>query len=83
LFILEYLVNNLESARVLLIGTIRDGTSGARDIARSAARRGVCALRALRPLDLGAVHELVTACLETDRTRVPADTATHLARLSA
>ncbi|SFW85484.1 helix-turn-helix transcriptional regulator [Amycolatopsis australiensis] len=83
LFVLEYLLGNLESARVLLIGTIRDDASAARDIARSAARRGACTLRTLPRLGGEAVHELVAACLGTDRARVPAETAAHLGRLSA
>lgn len=82
LFVLEYLVGNLESARVLLIGTIRDDPSAARDIARSAARRGACVLRTLPRLGPGAVHDVVAACLGADRARVPAETATHLWRLS-
>jgi DNA-binding CsgD family transcriptional regulator len=82
LFVLEYLVNNLESARVLLIGTIRDHTSAARDIARSAARHGVCAVRTLHRLDRDDVHRVIAACLGTDRERVPAATAGHLWQLS-
>ncbi|MFJ9779563.1 helix-turn-helix transcriptional regulator [Amycolatopsis sp. NPDC101161] len=82
LFVLEYLVGNLDSARVLLIGTIRDDPSAARDIARSAARRGACVLRTLPRLGPGAVHDVVAACLGADRARVPAETATHLWRLS-
>ncbi|GAB3158414.1 hypothetical protein GCM10027258_69540 [Amycolatopsis stemonae] len=83
LFVLEYLVGNLESTRVLLIGTIGDEPSAAREIARSAARRGVCALRTLPRLGPGEVHDVVAGCLGTDRTRVPAATATHLGQLSA
>ncbi|MEA5363494.1 AAA family ATPase [Amycolatopsis sp., V23-08] len=83
LFVLEYLVGNLESTRVLLIGTIGDEPSAAREIARSAARRGVCTLRTLSRLGPGEVHAVVAACLGTDRTRVPAETATHLWQLSA
>ncbi|WP_372662037.1 helix-turn-helix transcriptional regulator [Amycolatopsis kentuckyensis] len=82
LFVLEYLVGNLESARVLLIGTIREDPSAARDIARSAARRGACVLRTLPRLGPGAVHDVVAACLGADRARVPAETAAHLWRLS-
>ncbi|GLY39924.1 hypothetical protein Amsp01_059470 [Amycolatopsis sp. NBRC 101858] len=82
LFVLEYLVNNLQSARVLLIGTLRDDPSDAWDIARSAARRGGCVLRRLHRLGPGAVHDVVAACLGTDRARVPAETATHLWQLS-
>ncbi|MFJ7219155.1 helix-turn-helix transcriptional regulator [Amycolatopsis sp. NPDC098790] len=82
LFVLEYLVGNLESARVLLTGTIRDDPSPARDIARSAARRGACVLRTLPRLGPDAVHDVVAACLGTDRARVPAATAAHLWRLS-
>ncbi|VVJ22069.1 Uncharacterised protein [Amycolatopsis camponoti] len=82
LFVLEYLVNNLESVRVLLIGTLRADPSAARDIARSAARRGVCALRTLPRLGPAAVHDVVAACLGTDRARVPAETAAHLWQLS-
>ncbi len=82
LFVLEYLVGNLESARVLLIGTIRDDPSAARDIARSAARRGACVLRTLPRLGPGAVHDVVAACLGADRARMPAETAAHLWRLS-
>ncbi|MGW5718663.1 helix-turn-helix transcriptional regulator [Amycolatopsis sp. NPDC003865] len=83
LFVLEYLTGNLESARVLLIGTFGDEPSAAREIARSAARRGFCALRTLRRLGPGEVHDVVAACLGTDRARVPAETATHLWQLSA
>ncbi|WP_326950622.1 AAA family ATPase [Amycolatopsis sp. NBC_01307] len=82
LFVLEYLVNNLESARVLLIGTIRDHTSTARDIARSAARHGVCAVRTLHRLGRDDVHGVIAACLGTDRERVPGATAGHLWQLS-
>ncbi|MEV4150967.1 AAA family ATPase [Amycolatopsis sp. NPDC049691] len=83
LFVLEYLLDNLGSARVLLIGTIRDDASAARDIARSAARHGVCSLRTLRRLGRDDVHEMVAACLGTDRERVPPATATHLWQLSS
>lgn len=82
LFVLEYLVGNLESARVLLVGTIRDDPSAARDIARSAARRGACVLRMLPRLGPDAVHDVVAACLGADRAQVPTETATHLWRLS-
>ncbi|WP_318307169.1 helix-turn-helix transcriptional regulator [Amycolatopsis solani] len=83
LFVLEYLAGNLESTRVLLIGTIGDEPSAAREIARAAARRGVCALRTLHPLGPGEVHDVVAACLGTERARVPTATATHLWQLSA
>jgi DNA-binding CsgD family transcriptional regulator len=83
LFVLEYLVNNLESGRVLLIGTLRDDASPARDIARSAARRGVCVLRTLPRLTPDALHDVVAACLGTDRARVPSSTAAHLWQLSS
>ncbi|EOD63740.1 ATP-binding protein, partial [Amycolatopsis vancoresmycina] len=83
LFLLEYLVSNVGSARVLLVGTIRDGASAAHDIARSAARQGVCALRTLRRLGRADVHEMVAACLGTDREHVPPATAAHLWQLSS
>ncbi|MEV5716942.1 AAA family ATPase [Amycolatopsis mediterranei] len=83
LFLLEYLVDNLGSARVLLIGTIRDDASAAHDIARSAARHGVCSLRTLRRLGRGDVHQMVAACLGTDCEHVPDATATHLWQLSS
>lgn len=83
LFLLEYLVNNVGSARVLLVGTIRDDASAAHDIARSAARHGVCSLRTLRRLGRAEVHEMVAACLGTDREHVPPATAAHLCQLSS
>ncbi|MEV6872204.1 AAA family ATPase [Amycolatopsis sp. NPDC051128] len=83
LFVLEYLVNNLGAARVLLIGTIRDDTSAACDIARSAARHGVCSLRTLRRLGRDDVRGMVAACLGTNRECVPPGTATPLWQLSS
>ncbi|MEV6825047.1 AAA family ATPase [Amycolatopsis sp. NPDC051102] len=83
LFVLEYLVNNLGAARVLLISTIQDGSSAARDIARSGARHGACSLRTLRRLTRDDVHGMVAACLGTEHERVPAATATSLWQLSS
>ena len=71
LAVVEYLVDNLENAPVLLVATVRSEFCGALDLVDSARRRGVGAVLELFPLDRGQVQELVAARLGTDLDQVP------------
>lgn len=71
LAVVEYLVDNLEHAPVLLVATMRSEFCDAVDLADSARRRGAGTLLRLPPLDRSQVQELVAARLGTDLDAVP------------
>jgi hypothetical protein len=75
LFVVEYLVDNVAASRVLVLGTVRSGTSSAVDLVRAADRRSTGTVLELRALDRDAVWRLAAACLETDPYRVPVEVA--------
>lgn len=70
LAIVEYLVDNVEQAPVLLLCAIRDEPSAALQLARAAGRRGGRVLQ-LNRLSLAATRQLAGACLGVDAAEVP------------
>jgi DNA-binding CsgD family transcriptional regulator len=71
LAVVEYLVDNLEHAPVLLVVTVRSEFCDALDLVDSARRRGVGTVLQLLPLDRRQVRELVASRLGTDLDTVP------------
>lgn len=72
LFVLEYLVDNLADSRVLVLATVRAGSSPAVELVRAADRRFATTVLELRALDRDAVGCLTAACLGADPGHVPA-----------
>lgn len=72
LFVLEYLVDNLADSRVLVLATVRTGSSAAVELIRAADRRSAATVLELRALDRDAVCCLTAACLGADPGHVPA-----------
>ncbi|WP_433260007.1 helix-turn-helix transcriptional regulator [Actinosynnema sp. CS-041913] len=83
LFILEYLVDNLATTSVLLVGAIRTGPSKAYDLVRSAARRQSGTILELGSLPRADVDQLAAACLDADPAGVDPDVADLVWRTSA
>ncbi|GLY37779.1 hypothetical protein Amsp01_038030 [Amycolatopsis sp. NBRC 101858] len=78
LFIVEYLVDNLASSRVMLIGTLRGEPGEALRLATAAAQRSSSHTFELARLDAERTREFAAACLETEPAAVPAAVANLL-----
>lgn len=63
LFVVEYLVDNLAESRVLVLATVRAGSSPAAELVRAVDRRCAGTVLELRALDRYAVCCLAAACL--------------------
>jgi DNA-binding CsgD family transcriptional regulator len=79
LTVVEYLVDNLDRAPVLLLGTIRAEAGVAIDLARSATRRRTATILDLPPLTGTEVHKLAASCLGVPVADVPAPVLERLA----
>lgn len=71
LAVFEYLIDNVDRQRTLLLGTIRNEPCPALDLARSAARRGTATLIELDRLSRTDLRGLAGACLEVSADEVP------------
>lgn len=83
LAIVEYLTDNLADSPVLLVATIRDEPSPARDLARSAAQRHAASILTLNRLTAEEVAKLVASCLECEPDEVPDEVTNRLVEDSA
>ncbi|SCL70303.1 helix-turn-helix transcriptional regulator [Micromonospora peucetia] len=64
--VVEYLVDNLADLPILMVATMRPGSGPATDLAWAAAVRRSATVVELHPLSDQEVHELASACLDTD-----------------
>lgn len=69
--VVEYVIDNLASLPVLLLGTLRPEPGTALDLVRSAEQRHTAAVLELRGLAEAQVRTLTGACLETPPERIP------------
>ncbi|WP_328616286.1 AAA family ATPase [Amycolatopsis sp. NBC_00355] len=78
LFIVEYLVDNLASGKVMLIGTLRNEPGEALRLATAASQRSSSHTFELTRLNAARTREFAAACLETEPDAVPAAVANLL-----
>ncbi|GAB3463121.1 hypothetical protein GCM10027436_73830 [Actinophytocola sediminis] len=71
LAVLEYLVDNIERAPAVLVGTIRNESCAALDLAQSIAQRGAGLVCALDRFGREDTRLLVACCLEVEPAAVP------------
>nr|WP_042194682.1 LuxR family transcriptional regulator [Kibdelosporangium sp. MJ126-NF4]CEL21476.1 transcriptional regulator, SARP family [Kibdelosporangium sp. MJ126-NF4]CTQ95957.1 transcriptional regulator, SARP family [Kibdelosporangium sp. MJ126-NF4] len=83
LAIVEYLTDNLADSPVLLVATIRDEPSPARDLARSASQRHAASIVTLNRLAADEVASLVASCLECEPEDLPVEVTNRLVEDSA
>jgi len=72
LAVVDYLIDNLERERLLVIGTSRDTPGAAQQLIRTAQNRRVATVAELCRLDEDQVGELAAGCLGVDARAVPA-----------
>lgn len=82
LAVLEYLVDNVDTQPVLVLGAVRDVDCPARALVTEAAQRGRCRLVRLHDLTRADLRSLAAACLDTDPDRVPAPVLEMLCAVS-
>lgn len=79
LAVVDYLVDNLATLPVLIVGTLRPGSGAVHDLVDAAVRRRTAAALTLRPLDAAGVRTVAAGCLEVPADRVPAVVVDRLA----
>ena len=78
LAVVEYVVDNLEGLPAVLLATLRNGPSGALQLAQSAGQRRAGSILELERLTLPQVRDLIASCLESTADDVPAPVAEQL-----
>ncbi|WP_327173808.1 AAA family ATPase [Streptomyces sp. NBC_01335] len=72
LAVVDYLVDNLATLPVLIVGTLCPDSGAVLDLVDAAVRRRTAAALTLRPLDASGVRAVASGCLEVAADRVPA-----------
>jgi DNA-binding SARP family transcriptional activator/DNA-binding CsgD family transcriptional regulator len=80
LAVVDYLVDNADTERLLLLGTARTDPSPALDLVRAARHRRTAGVVELGRLDDDAVRQLAAACLEVAAHQVPEPVLERLLR---
>ncbi|MFD6529736.1 AAA family ATPase [Streptomyces sp. NPDC060184] len=72
LAVVDYLVDNLATLPVLIVGTLRPEPVAVLELVDAAVRRRTAAALTLRPLDAPGIRAVAAGCLEVAADRVPA-----------
>ncbi|WP_018348874.1 helix-turn-helix transcriptional regulator [Longispora albida] len=80
LAVVEYLIDNLDRHRILLLATSRPGTEAMDSLAASAARRRAAQVVDLKPLSQAETASMVAHCLAAPESTVPAAVTERLAK---